>query len=310
MTIGYKIRQYRIEKGMSQEDIIRQLGISRQTLSAWENDRSLPDIISLIRLSEIFETTVDDLVQSEKTDDSTKEWISDTGFSFIRYQNRIIDGTIPQAWNPYFNILSLDDTGLTVTAYGNSMTKRYQISDPYHIAYENISFIRLLVFRRMSSSVYRKLLPSFYYTFALQVHLKRKLIISFELPPEYEMKEFFEEIHGHVPFQDPLGIFEQFPTSQQFNSRTAEKEPVAFQLWANDNFAEWSKKYGIPSLRFYSKGADHPGNRTSIAHPKEIPLTQHEKENIIGSRKTGIFLIILIIGWIVLTVSIGIRSCS
>ena len=66
MTIGYKIRQYRIEKGMSQEDIIRQLGISRQTLSAWENDRSLPDIISLIRLSEIFETTVDDLVQSEK----------------------------------------------------------------------------------------------------------------------------------------------------------------------------------------------------------------------------------------------------
>ena len=113
-----------------------------------------------------------------------------------------------------------------------------------------------------------------------------------------------------MPFQDPLGIFEQFPTSQQFNSRTAEKEPVAFQLWANDNFAEWSKKYGIPSLRFYSKGADHPGNRTSIAHPKEIPLTQHEKENIIGSRKTGIFLIILSIGWIVLTVSIGIRSCS
>ena len=73
MTIGYKIRQYRIEKGMSQEDIIRQLGISRQTLSAWENDRNLPDIISLIRLSEIFETTVDDLVQSEKTDDNTKE---------------------------------------------------------------------------------------------------------------------------------------------------------------------------------------------------------------------------------------------
>ena len=55
---------------------------------------------------------------------------------------------------------------------------------------------------------------------------------------------------------------------------------------------------------------NNQGNRTSITHPKEIPLTQHEKENIIGSRKTGIFLIILIIGWIVLTVSIGIRSCS
>ena len=63
MTIGSTIRQYRIEKGMSQEDIIHQLGISRQTLSAWENDRSLPDIISLIRLSEIFKTTIDDLVQ-------------------------------------------------------------------------------------------------------------------------------------------------------------------------------------------------------------------------------------------------------
>lgn len=41
MTIGSKIRHYRIEKGMSQEDIIHRLGISRQTLSAWENDRNL-----------------------------------------------------------------------------------------------------------------------------------------------------------------------------------------------------------------------------------------------------------------------------
>lgn len=309
MSIGTQLKQHRNEKGYSQQEIIRQLGISRQTLSAWENDRSLPDIISLIRLSDIYEVTIDELVQSEKTDDNTREWISDTGYSFIRYNQKTYENRIPQVFDPYFNIIEINDTGMTITKYANTMTKRYQISDPLYIPYEDISFVRLLVYRRLTSAVRRKILPVAHYSFALQIHLKRRLIIRFELGAEYELKQVFDTIRTHVPFEDTLDIFDHFQSEEQFNQRSQESDPIAFQLWANRNYETWAREYDLPTLRFSSKGAFHKGNHITIIDPKEIPLTSEEMENLTGPRKKRIFLYILVVGWIILIIALGIRAC-
>ena len=50
--IGSKIKAARIEKNLTQEQVAELLGVSRQTISNWENEKSYPDIISVIKMSE------------------------------------------------------------------------------------------------------------------------------------------------------------------------------------------------------------------------------------------------------------------
>ena len=59
MTLGEKIRACRQEAGMSQEKIAELVGVSRQAVTKWEADQSVPHTEHLFRLSEIFGTTVD-----------------------------------------------------------------------------------------------------------------------------------------------------------------------------------------------------------------------------------------------------------
>lgn len=65
MTVGEKIQYYRKKIGFSQEELGKQLFVSRQTVSLWEMDKTMPTIDNLQRLSEIFETSVDDILSSE-----------------------------------------------------------------------------------------------------------------------------------------------------------------------------------------------------------------------------------------------------
>ena len=56
-----QIRVLRKEKGISQEDLARRCGVSRQTINAIENNKYDPTLALAFRLSEALETTVDDL---------------------------------------------------------------------------------------------------------------------------------------------------------------------------------------------------------------------------------------------------------
>lgn len=68
MTVGQTIQEHRKKKGLSQEELGQQLLVSRQTVSLWETDQTLPTIDNLIRLREIFGISVDELLglQTEK----------------------------------------------------------------------------------------------------------------------------------------------------------------------------------------------------------------------------------------------------
>lgn len=65
MELGAQIRKYRTEIGFSQEQLAEKVFVSRQTVSNWENDRTYPDIKSLILLSEVFEVSLDRLVKGD-----------------------------------------------------------------------------------------------------------------------------------------------------------------------------------------------------------------------------------------------------
>ncbi len=66
MDIGSKLKNARNEANFTQEEIAEKLGVSRQTISNWENSKSYPDIISVIKLSEIYSITIDALLKEDK----------------------------------------------------------------------------------------------------------------------------------------------------------------------------------------------------------------------------------------------------
>ena len=62
MTTGEKIAALRRGVGLSQETLAEELGISRQAVSRWETNESLPDTEKVIRLSRRFHVTTDYLL--------------------------------------------------------------------------------------------------------------------------------------------------------------------------------------------------------------------------------------------------------
>lgn len=61
-TIGNRIAKFRKAKGMTQEDLANQLGVSSQAVSKWENDASCPDISLLPHLCKVLGVTTDELL--------------------------------------------------------------------------------------------------------------------------------------------------------------------------------------------------------------------------------------------------------
>lgn len=59
MTIGVKIQTLRKQKGMSQEQLAEALGVSRQAVSKWEAEQSVPDIDKIIAICDFFGVTTD-----------------------------------------------------------------------------------------------------------------------------------------------------------------------------------------------------------------------------------------------------------
>ena len=65
MEIGARIKEHRTAAGMSQDDLAARVYVSRQTISSWENNKTYPDVQSLLLLSEIFDATVDSLIKGD-----------------------------------------------------------------------------------------------------------------------------------------------------------------------------------------------------------------------------------------------------
>lgn len=62
-TLGMMISTLRKEKGMTQLELAEKMGVTDKAVSKWERDLSFPDINSIPKLAEIFEISVDELMQ-------------------------------------------------------------------------------------------------------------------------------------------------------------------------------------------------------------------------------------------------------
>ena len=68
MTVGQRIQEHRKKNGLSQEELGQRLLVSRQTVSLWETDQTLPTVDNLLLLKEIFGISVDELLGVEGKD--------------------------------------------------------------------------------------------------------------------------------------------------------------------------------------------------------------------------------------------------
>lgn len=67
MNLGENIYKFRTQKNMSQGDLADTLEVSRQSVSKWENNNAVPELDKLIKMSELFDITLDKLVGKETT---------------------------------------------------------------------------------------------------------------------------------------------------------------------------------------------------------------------------------------------------
>ncbi len=63
--IGAFIKSLRIENNMSQKELADRIPINREAISKWECGRTIPDSQTLLRLSEIFNVSIDEIIHGE-----------------------------------------------------------------------------------------------------------------------------------------------------------------------------------------------------------------------------------------------------
>lgn len=65
MEIGKKLKDARLHARLTQESVAEKVQVSRQTISNWENEKSYPDIISVIKLSDLYSISLDELLKGD-----------------------------------------------------------------------------------------------------------------------------------------------------------------------------------------------------------------------------------------------------
>ena len=87
MKLSDKIVRLRKSNGMSQEELADKLGVSRQAISRWEMGVSVPNLNTLILISEKFDIPVDEMLKSgdvvEKIDNNKTSFKKDRNYSIV-----------------------------------------------------------------------------------------------------------------------------------------------------------------------------------------------------------------------------------
>ena len=65
MEIEKRLKDARVKAGLTQEQVAEKVMVSRQTISNWENGKSLPDIISIMNLSDLYQISLDELLKGD-----------------------------------------------------------------------------------------------------------------------------------------------------------------------------------------------------------------------------------------------------
>lgn len=130
MSLGNSLFNARKSSGLSQEEVAGKLGVSRQTISKWELDETLPDIQQSKRLSNIYHLTLDELIDFDIDVKEIEQIIEKTSEEV----EQKIDWT--NVWGKKYPVLTtyqeqveIDDYAVRIRELLDSLKNRYGYSD-------------------------------------------------------------------------------------------------------------------------------------------------------------------------------------
>ncbi len=78
MDIGKRIQNARQNTNLTQEQSAKVLGVSRQTISNWENEKTYPDIISVVKMSDLYSISLDCLLKEDASMSNYLDYLAES----------------------------------------------------------------------------------------------------------------------------------------------------------------------------------------------------------------------------------------
>lgn len=119
MKLGNNLFQARKKVGLSQEAVAEKLGVSRQTISKWETDETLPDIYQSKKLSKIYNISLDDLIEFDVELNEIEKAIENSD----EKRDAKIDWT--KAWGKKYPILVTYQKEVNITKYAKEIRRLF-----------------------------------------------------------------------------------------------------------------------------------------------------------------------------------------
>ena len=150
MSIHETLRQLRLEKGMTQEQVARQIGVTRQAVSSYESGRTRPDIDTLIRLSNVYETDLDGIIYGQKRICRSMKRIRITGIFLFLSLTVLVFASSALLWsaNHFFPLPegTLSPEEMMILASRQQLTNAWETLDKWILAISLWGFALLLIF--------------------------------------------------------------------------------------------------------------------------------------------------------------------
>lgn len=117
MSLGNNLFNARKKKGLSQESVAEKLGVSRQTISKWETDETLPDIRQSKKLATLYGLSLDELIEYDIDEKEIQDMIDKTSDEV----SRKIDWT--NVWSKKYPILAAYQDEVKVNKYATELNR-------------------------------------------------------------------------------------------------------------------------------------------------------------------------------------------
>ena len=117
MNLGNNLFQARKKAGLSQEAVAEKLGVSRQTISKWETDETVPDIYQAKRLAKLYHLSLDERIEFDMDRKQIEEVIKNTN----EEKESKIDWT--NAWSKKYPVLATYQNRVDKTKYALEIRK-------------------------------------------------------------------------------------------------------------------------------------------------------------------------------------------
>mgnify|MGYP002541616301 CR=1 FL=1 len=130
MNLGNNLFKARKKVGLSQEIVAEKLGVSRQTISKWETDETVPDIYQAKRLAKLYNLSLDELIEFDIDMKEIEEVIKNVD----EKKEEKINWT--SAWSKKYPVLATYQNKVDISKYAlkirellNSLEKEYNYSN-------------------------------------------------------------------------------------------------------------------------------------------------------------------------------------